>query len=327
MDYGELLQRAWRIVWNNKFMFVLGFLAALGSGGSGGGGGNSNFNFDPSSGSNPFGTMPNGMPDFQQFWSQYGLLIVGLIIFAMLLGIIFWLLRLVAQGGLISSAATLDSGEQVTFGQAFSTGTGFLGKMLGLNILMYGPFFLVGLIFFIIMASMAVPIISAEVAGTTADFSALGESLGIVSICFGILACLAVPVALFINVIYPFAQRGLVLREMSVVESVKHGWQVVRDNIGELILLILLFFVLGIVFGIVMFIVLIPFAFLAMGPAIISMVLGESFEIFDILLLAGGGICLGLVGAAVNSIMVAFRSTTVTLAYQEFTGKEAKFVE
>ena len=192
---------------------------------------------------------------------------------------------------------------------------------------MYGPFFLIGLIFFIITASMAVPLISAEIAGTAADFNAIGEQMAVVGICFAILACIGVPVALFVNVIYPFAQRGLVLREMGVVESVKHGWQVVRDNIGELILLIVLFIALGIVFGIVMFIVLIPFAFLAMGPAIMSMVFGESFEIFDILLLAGGGICVGLVGAAVNSIMVAFRSTTVTLAYQEFTGKGAKVVE
>ena len=29
MDYSALLRRSWELVWNNKFMFVLGFLAAL----------------------------------------------------------------------------------------------------------------------------------------------------------------------------------------------------------------------------------------------------------------------------------------------------------
>ena len=323
MDYGELLQRAWRIVWNNKFMFVLGFLAALGSGG--GGGGNSNFNFNSSS--NPFGTTPEGLPDFQSFWSQYGGLIIAVIIFFILLGIVFWLLRLVAQSGLISAASTIDSGEKVTFSQAFSNGVAFLGRMLGLNIVMYGLFFLGGLIFFIIFASMMVPLFTAEFAGTPADFTSFGESIGLVSICFGVLTCISLPLILLVNVIYPFAQRGLVLQEMSVMESIKHGWQVVKDNATDVFLLIVLFFVLGIIFGFAMFLVLIPFAFLAMGPAIMSIIVGEAFEMIDVLLLIGGGICLGLVGAAVNSIMIAFRSTTVTLAYQEFTGKAAKFVE
>jgi hypothetical protein len=34
MNYGDLLSRAWKIVWNNKYMFLLGFLAAFGSGGN-----------------------------------------------------------------------------------------------------------------------------------------------------------------------------------------------------------------------------------------------------------------------------------------------------
>jgi hypothetical protein len=49
---------------------------------------------------------------------------------------------------------------------------------------------------------------------------------------------------------------------------------------------------------------------------------GGSFDAGNVLLLAGGGICVGLVAAAVNAIMVAFRSTAVTLAYQDFTRKK-----
>ena len=38
MDYGQLFRRGWEIVWQNKYLFVLGFLAALGAGGNGGSG-------------------------------------------------------------------------------------------------------------------------------------------------------------------------------------------------------------------------------------------------------------------------------------------------
>ena len=48
MDYGNLLKRSWDIVWHNKFLFILGFLAALGSGGSSPNGNNANYTFDAS---------------------------------------------------------------------------------------------------------------------------------------------------------------------------------------------------------------------------------------------------------------------------------------
>ncbi|MGD8904906.1 MAG: hypothetical protein PVI67_15190, partial [Anaerolineae bacterium] len=36
MDYGKILTRAWEITWRWKILWILGFLAALGSGGGGG---------------------------------------------------------------------------------------------------------------------------------------------------------------------------------------------------------------------------------------------------------------------------------------------------
>jgi hypothetical protein len=324
MDFGKLLERSWRIVWRNKFMFVLGFMAALGSGG--GSGGNSNFSFSPPSGSASFDIPYDTINSFQQFWAQFGTLVIGVMIFAILIGLVFWLLRLVGQGGLISAAATIDAGENVTFGQAFSEGTRFFGRMLGLNITMYGLFFLGGLVFFLIFLGMFIPLISAEIAGEVAGFDAMARQLGLVGVCFGILACLSAPVLLIVNVVYPFAQRGLVLRDMGIIESIKHGWGVVRAHASDIFLLIILFIAIGFGFGIIMIIVLIPFAFLAMGPAIFSIITGEMFEALDVILIVVGSVCIGVVGAAVNSIMITFRSTTVTLAYQEFAGKAEKAV-
>ena len=37
MDYGRVLTRAWEITWRWKILWILGFLAALGSGSGGGG--------------------------------------------------------------------------------------------------------------------------------------------------------------------------------------------------------------------------------------------------------------------------------------------------
>jgi hypothetical protein len=36
MDYGKLLRRSWEILWEHKFLFLLGVLVALSSSGSSG---------------------------------------------------------------------------------------------------------------------------------------------------------------------------------------------------------------------------------------------------------------------------------------------------
>ncbi len=323
MDYGNLLKRAWHIVWNNKFMFVLGFLAALGSGGSGGGGGRGNFNFSGSS-SNDFNLPPEFAANIERYWAEFAGILVALVCFFIVLGIIFWLVSLVGQTGLISSASRIDSGETVTLGEAFAEGTAKLGKMVGLNLVLYGPFMLFGLIAFGVAAMLIGPAVFAEMSGAGGSFDAVAGALGGFAICFGLLACLLVPLGILVNVIYPFAQRGLILQGHGIMDSIRHGWKVVRENVGDVVLLIILFLVIGFVFGIVAAIVLIPLALLIFVPTVLSMVNGGTLEVANILFLIGGGICLGILGAVINSIMLAYRSTTVTLAYQEFINKSGK---
>lgn len=320
MDYGNLLSRAWQIVWNNKFLFVLGFLAGLGSGGGGRGGGNANFNF----GQGDFDLPPGAIQDLGRFASRFGPLIAGLVCLLFIISIVLWLVRLVAQGGLISAAARIDAGEKVTFSQAFSAGTGKLGRLVGINVIMYGPFTLLGLIAAVfVLATAGTAILNQLTGGRPGDIEAFAGAMSIVAICAVCLACLLLPALLLVTVIYPFAQRGAVLHDMGAIDSIKHGWRIAKGNLGDVILLIVLFVVIGIIFGVLLAIVLLPFAFLAIGPTIFGMIATEAVHARDVFTLAVGGICLGLLGAAINAIMLAFRSTTVTLAYQQFVERTA----
>ncbi len=319
MDYGNLLKRSWDIVWHNKFLFVLGFLAALGSGGTNSGSrGNSQYNI----GSGDFsGDMVH---EFQTFWTQYGALVIGVICAGTIVAVILWLLRLVAQAGMIESVSRIEAGEKVSFGQAFSAGTAKLGRMVGVNVVMYGPFSLLGLLAFGGGVAAFGTAIAAELSGASStDVEAIFGSLGVAGICFACFACLMVPVMIVVTAVYPFAQRGAVLQDLGVIDSIRHGWQIVKNNVADIVLLIVLFFVLTFVFGLLSMVVLLPFALVALGPGIFSVIVNEgSFGVSEIALLAGGGICMGLVGATISSIVTAFRSTAVTLAYQEFVSKK-----
>jgi len=319
MDYGQLFRRSWEIVWQNKFLFILGFLAALG--GSSGGSSGSNFNFSVpgpgSSGSDPF--PADAFAEVVDFWAAYGGLILGLLCFLFVLGIVFWLIRLAAQGGMIEAVDRIEAGEKMTFRTAFSAGVGRIGSLVGLNLLLNAPFIIFGLLF----AGLGLSFLFSAVQGNGA-VDAPERMLAIFGVCGGLVACLLVPLGLLVLVVQPFAQRGLMLKQLGVVASIRHGWQVVRDNVGDVILLIIAFLVIGFLFGLVAVVFAIPFAFLAFIPFIMDVIQGNefTFSVTQVVSLAFGGICLGLISAAVNSIVTAYRSATVTLAYQQFAQKD-----
>jgi len=317
MDFGNLLTRSWNIVWNNKFLIVFGFLAALG----GGGGGSSSANF--SFGRNRTGFRPGIVDDAARFIRDYGGLLIGLTCVVVVIFIILWLLRLTAQGGLISAASSIDAGETATFSDTFTSGTSHLPRLAGLNLLLYGPFALLGLLAGAVFLATIGGAVFTQLSDAPADLQALFGGTAIILACFACLTCLLVPVLIVVTAIYPFAQRGVVLQNMGVIDSVRHGWQILKENLANIILLIVLFVVLNLIFGFAVAIILIPFAVLSMGPAVIDMIANHTFHVRDLFLAAGGGICLGLVGAAVSSIMISFRSTAVTLAYKEFVQKQA----
>lgn len=316
MDYGQLFRRSWEIVWQNKYLFILGFLAALGAGGTG-----NNFNYSVPSGSSSSTPFP---ADFVQevttFWAQYGGLILGLVCFFFVLGIVFWLIRLAAQGGLIEAVERVEAGEKMSFGAAFSAGTGRLGGLVGLNLILFAPFFLIGLIFAGLGLSFFIPVFQSGGEFTQAT----GEAMGILAACGGLAACVLVPLGIVVTLVYPFAQRGLLIQRLGVVESIRHGWQVMTRNFGDVLLLGVAFLVIGFLFGLVTVVFTVPFAFLAAGPFILDAIQGNAinFGTTEVVSLAVGGLGLILVAAAVNSILTAYRSATVTLAYQQFVQKD-----
>ncbi|UCC51325.1 MAG: hypothetical protein JSV68_19780, partial [Anaerolineaceae bacterium] len=223
---------------------------------------------------------------------------------------------------MIDAAARLDAGEKVSFGEAISAGWHKLGRMVGLNLVLFGIFILAAIVGVMVLV-MGAGATAAGAAASQGDFGAVLGGLGaglIGLICC--LMCLFLLLGIVVTVLYPFAQRAAVLEDMGVIESIGRGWQVIKDNLGEVIILILLFLLLGFVVGAVTLAIFIPVAALAFAPIALRFFGSETIEVMDVVLASGGLLCMILVGAAINAIYVAFRSTAVTLAYGEFTSKK-----
>jgi len=61
MDIGEVLSRAWKIIWKYKVLWIFGILASCGQGGGGGGGGgNSGYRYSQGD--------PNVSPEIERFF-------------------------------------------------------------------------------------------------------------------------------------------------------------------------------------------------------------------------------------------------------------------
>ena len=310
MDYGEIITRAWNITWNNKFLWVLGFLAALTSIGS-----NSNSiqnSYNESDFANP------------QMAAQMGALIFGLMCVFMIIGIVLWLLSVAARGGLIDGVNRIDDGETVTLGEAFSAGTSAIWRLIGVYFLAYLPLMIAG----ILMAILAFMTIGGAVAMETLiqnpdeAAGAIAGSMGLLGLCMCLFICIIIPISIVLSFIAEFAARATVIQKMRITESLSQGWTIFKANLGPIILLALILFVIGIGVSFALGIVMVPLSLIVFAPMITSLFRDGTMGGMSIGWTIGGSLCLGIVGAAFMSVVQTWTSAIWTLAYKEFTSKD-----
>jgi hypothetical protein len=119
----------------------------------------------------------------------------------------------------------------------------------------------------------------------------------------------------------------MIIHKLAVRDGIRHGWQVLRTNIGEIIVLGIIFLLIGFVVGIVTLIVALPLALIFVVPIILSAVQGNAVITGATVILAFFGVlAFILVSAAISSILRTFQSTTFTLAYHQWAGKKATVV-
>jgi len=235
MDYSKIINRAASIVWNHKFLMILGFLAALG------GGNNFNFNFDgnnnggqgfdpgqiPGSGDFPFDRTFPGF-EMEPRITALALVVVCL---GLLVGLLLFVVSNVARGGLISAVDTIEDGGHSSFMQAWRAGWDRLWTLLGIGILPAIPFFvflLMGLAGFMGMMSFR---------AVNAPAAPLGLPLAGV---FGALTCLLIPIALILGLLRTFANRAAMLEGHGAWNAYSRGFSVLLENLGEAFVLFLL---------------------------------------------------------------------------------------
>ena len=301
MDYGGVLKRAWEITWKFKGLWVLGILASCSSGGGGGGsgGGSSGSSYQFGSGSDP--RFLQFQRWFQSIPSETWILIAiiaGLII--LVLGLAFLVLGIIGQAGLIAGFNRVEDSGTVTLAEAFRMGTVNFWRLFGVRIV----FWLAG--FLVVIALVAV--VAMLVIGT----------LGIGLLCLLPLLCLLIPIGALVGVYVMLTQVALVTENLSVMDSFRRGWQVLKQNLGPVIVVGLIVLFGSAVIGLVLALPLIA----AVLPAVAGVAFGSDQSTTTGLVLAG----LCLVGylpvmIVANGVLQTYVSGVWTLSYRQWTGR------
>jgi len=236
MDYGGVLKRAWEITWRWKVLWILGFLASLGSGGGGGGPSyttNGGQGTDPSTwGGGSFGP---------EFWAPIAGVIAALVCLFLLIAIALWVVSLIARGGLIAGVMQVEEEGATSFGQAWRVGVSRFWTLFGIGVLTALPFIILALLLGLMFAMGIVFAIGAS------DFSDVLAGGGIIAAlcCGGVFCCGMFILALVLDQIRTYAERAAVLEGMGWIDAFKRGWEVIKENLGPTIIYWIIFFVIG----------------------------------------------------------------------------------
>jgi hypothetical protein len=307
MDYGKVLSRAWEITWRWKILWILGFLATLGKGGTAG---NPSYTYDSSDwGGTTYG--PQIPPEV------IGLL-VGAGCLVIILAIAIWVVSTIARGGLIAGVQQVEEEGSTGFGRAWRVGARRFWTLFGIGILAGLPTF----ILLVAGIGSLVGLILLTVSGfETSDAAGVTGILASV-LCGGTLCCGAILLSLVLGQIRIYAERAAVLEGFGWIDAFVRGWRVLKQNLGPTIILWLIFFVIGLVIG--------GLIFGALAVAIAPM-----FALFArsdpgawlLVPMCFGGLLGAIVFAIISSVVETFTSATWTLAYRELTGQAAPQAE
>ena len=299
-NFGEILTRAWRITWKYKVLWIFGILAgcARGSGGRA----SSSYRNGPSDFNTP--------PELQRFAHQlenFGnwmvdnwwiFIIIGLVVLLLIAISVF--LGTIGRIGLIKGTYQADQEEPETlvFGELFSASMPYFWRVFGLS-------FLIGLAFLLLFVPLGI----------------LGVvTAGVGFLCLLPLICILIPVGWFVSVLIEQANRAIVLEDMGIQDALKRGWEIVKANVGPILIMSLILFGISFVIGIIIALPII----IVVIPASIAFIVGKGMSMtpmYTAIILT----CVYIpVAWLANGILTTFTQSSWTLTYLQLTQEQEK---
>lgn len=288
-------------------LWVFGLMAALSGGTS------SRFDFRTT---RPLADLPPGLRELlgERLQSNAPAIIAAGIIISLVL----LLFSTMGQAALLSLINRLENGERISVGLGMDeAGKRFL-HLLAVRFLLALPLIIIG----VAAAGSLLPAFSGVFAGAEpSDFSSfnlgeLGVSLGRI---FGLLG-LALIVGLIVGGIGVGAQRAVIIEQQPIFKSLSLGTSLFFKQIGDFIIIGLLFIVVMIAVGLLFACMLIPLSFAGLGGSLRSggLTAAQPSTLMIIWTL--------ITGLLIGALTAIFNSSVWTLAYRQWRPQVVKRV-
>jgi hypothetical protein len=310
MDFGSILSDTWRITWKNKLFWILGILAGCSASGRGSNAqfssGFRGWNFEGGDLEN-FQFNFEGAPELEKFFNSINteaIIATGLVLFciAVFFSLVFLVLGVIGQGGLIASFGQADRGVTLTLADAFNLGVQNFWKLLGIRLTVWIAGFIIGVVVLIAVIGIAV------------------FTLGLGLLCLLPLLCLIIPLAIGVDSYITLTMVAAVEEGLGVFDAFGRAWEVLKENIGQVLIMALILVIGG---GFVSFLLFAPIAGAGV-PALIGVAIGD-----DAALATGIGATVALWICAfpfillLQGIVTTYITGAWTLTYRRLTGEAA----
>ncbi len=325
MDHIRILKRALSITTSYRALWIFGILAGLTAGARASGGGSNGGGGGGGTGPGTF-QWPEISPDVLT-----GLIVAGVVFLCvvLLLAVAATIARYVAETALIRMVDQHEAtGVKVSIRQGFRLGWSRAALRLFMLDFVLGLSVLIAFLLLLLVAASPLLVwltdsIPARVLGTV-----MAVALGVVVIFVVILASIA------LSLLLQFWHRAVVLEDRNVNAAVRRGWQLLRQRLGDVVVMGLILFALGLAWTIV----LVPVVFLLVAVAAIGGGLPALLAYAVTSLLTQGAtpwIVAAIVGLPIFIVVMAiplaflggltqtFQSSTWTLTYRELLALEA----
>ena len=296
MDFGEVLSKAWRIVWRHKVLWIFGILAGCGSGGGGGGGGSgTNWRQDRPFSSGGAGEMERTLQQAGQWISEHWWVVALIILGLVILWALAVFLGTIGKIGLIRGSFKVDGGaEKVNFGELFRESMPFFWRVFLLS-------FLIGLAFLVVILPLVL-------------FGVITAGVGF--LCIVPLICILVPVLWIVGITVNQANSAIVVEDLRMWDGLRRGWEVSRKNLGPVLLIWLITGVIGVVIG---FVIALPLLIVVV-PTVIGFATSKGDLPTTALLISGLCFVLYLpVLIVIHGILSAYVQSVWTLTFLRLT--------
>lgn len=244
INYLELIKKAWSIAWKNKYLWWFGLFLSLG------GGWGFNFNIPGRGG---WADRLETKEKIADLFARYREFVLAGIVLWVILGIIFFVLKLISHAGIIKTLSKIDRNEKGNFREGFREGKKYFWRLLGLNLIIG---FLAAGIFIILF----VPVMFLFYLGSWA--------LGIVALLFAI--SIFIPLIILASFLAKYAYFYIVLSDLKIFPSIERSYQIFRGNILSSIIMALIFIPVSIALSLTILISIVLIGLVFLIPGIIS---------------------------------------------------------